>query len=131
MAPLITMASIPMIFNAVLATGIMVGSLGAYAYTTPTQDFLQMRTMLYVGLASLFGVSLVNIFWPSPLMMNLMLYGGLMLFGGFVLYDTQKLLHNAQMKPKWDPLQESIGIYLDSIIIFQKFLMIFMSQKKR
>ena len=41
-----------------------------------------------LGLVSMFGVGLVNIFWPSAFLYNLYLYGGLLLFGGFVLYDT-------------------------------------------
>ena len=64
------------------------------------------------------GLGLVNMFWPSPLMTSFLLYGGLLLFGGFVLYDTQKILHNAQMKFRFDPMGESIGMYLDAIIIF-------------
>ena len=40
MAPLISMASMPIIFNALAATGVMMGALGLYAYSTPTQDFL-------------------------------------------------------------------------------------------
>ncbi len=118
MAPLITMFAGPVIFNAAAATAAMVGCLSAYAYFTPTQDFLSMGTGLMIGLCSLLGVSLVNMFWPTPMMTNLMLYGGLLLFGGFVLYDTQKILANAQNKATWDPVQESIGMYLDTIIIF-------------
>jgi len=95
MAGLITMMEMPIIFNALAATAFMVGGLSLYAYMTPTQDFLKMDTALMVGLCSLFGVSLINAFWPSSLLYNLYLYGGLLLFGGFVLYDTQKIIHNA------------------------------------
>jgi FtsH-binding integral membrane protein len=40
MAGLISMYNMPIIFNALAATGIMVGGLGFYAYNTPTQNFL-------------------------------------------------------------------------------------------
>ena len=131
LAPLINMAGMPIIFNAIAATGAMMGGLAAYAYNSPTNDFLSWQGGLTVGLCGLLGVGLVNMFWPSPLLTTLSLYGGLMLFGGFVLYDTQKLVHNASHKPSWDPINESIGIYLDAIIIFQKFLIIFMNNKKK
>uniref|UniRef100_A0A7S3KBP0 Uncharacterized protein n=1 Tax=Euplotes crassus TaxID=5936 RepID=A0A7S3KBP0_EUPCR len=131
LAPLINMAGMPIVFNALAATGAMMGALGAYAYNTPTKDFLSMGGALSIGLCGLIGVSFVNMFWPSPLLMSLSLYGGLLLFGGFVMYDTQKLIHNASTKPSWDPINESIGIYLDAIIIFQKFLIIFMNNKKK
>lgn len=131
MSPLINMAGMPLVYNALAATGVMMGLLGYYAYSTPTNDFLSWRGGLTVGLCGLIGTSLVNMFWPSPLMSNLIVYGGLMLFGGFVLYDTQKLLQNAMTMNQWDPINESIKIYLDAIIIFQKFLFIFMSNKRK
>jgi FtsH-binding integral membrane protein len=90
-----------------------------------------METGLMIGLLSMFGVSLVNLFWPSPLLYNFYLYGGLLLFGGFVLYDTQKVVNKAQTQAKFDPMGASIGIYLDTIIIFQHFLQIFGNNKKK
>ena len=131
LAPLINMAGMPIVFNALAATGTMMGLLAAYAYNSPTNNFLSWQGGLTMGLCGLIGVSLVNMFWPSPLLTSLSLYGGLLLFGGFVLYDTQKLVHNATHRPVWDPINESISIYLDAIIIFQKFLIIFMNNKKK
>ena len=46
------------------------------------------------------------------------MYGGLVLFGGFLLYDTQKIIHNAENKPRYDPVNNAMGIYLDTINIF-------------
>ena len=77
------------------------------------------------------GVSVVNMFWPSPLMTNLIIYGGLALFGGFVLYDTQKILVNAQKKSDFDPMTESISMYLDALQIFIRFVIIFSNSKKK
>lgn len=131
LAPLINMAGMPIVFNALAATGAMMGLLGAYAYNSPAQNFLNWQGGLTMGLCGLIGVSVVNMFWPSPIMTSLALYGGLLLFGGFVLYDTQKLIHNASHKQVFDPINESIGIYLDAIIIFQKLLIIFMNNKKK
>lgn len=75
------------------------------------------------------GVGLINMFWPSPALTSIWLYGGLLLFSAFVLYDIQKIIHSAKVKPYYDPINESLGIYLDSIIIFERFLMIFMQNK--
>lgn len=131
LAPLINYAGMGIAFNALAATGVMMGLLGAYAYSTPTSDFLSWRGALSVGLCGLIGVNLVSLFWPSSLLTTISLYGGLMLFGGFTLYDTQKLLHNAQIRSSWDPINESLGIYLDALNIFTKLLIIFSNNKKK
>lgn len=77
-----------------------------------------MGGMLSIGLGALIGVSLLSMFWPSPALTNIWMYGGLVLFGGFVLFDTQKIIFNAKKKAVYDPLNESLGIYLDAINIF-------------
>jgi len=77
------------------------------------------------------GLGLVNMFWPSPALFNIYLYGGLLLFGAFVLYDIQKIIHSAKTKPVYDPIDESIGIYLDTINIFVRFVMIFRQNKNK
>ena len=52
------------------------------------------------------------------------MYGGLILFGAFLLYDTQKIIHKAERHPvgygapPFDPVNASIGIYMDTINIF-------------
>jgi FtsH-binding integral membrane protein len=84
-----------------------------------------------MGCAGMIGISLASMFWPSPALYNMWLYGGLVLFSAFVLYDTQKIIHNAKSKPRYDPISESIGIYLDTIILFERFLIIFMNNKKK
>jgi FtsH-binding integral membrane protein len=46
------------------------------------------------------------------------MYGGVALFSLFVLYDTQKLIHCAKTKATFDPINESLGLYLDAINLF-------------
>ena len=85
-----------------------------------------------MALAAMIGISLASMFWPNSAgLFNIWLYGGLALFGFFVMYDTQKVIHNARLKTYWDPINESLSIYLDAIIIFQRFLLIFMQNRQR
>ena len=87
MVPLINMASMPIIYDALFATGISMGCLGAVAYNAPSEQFLQMGGFLSIGLGAMIGAGLINMFWPSKALFNFWLYGGLFLFGAFVMYD--------------------------------------------
>lgn len=131
MVPLINMASMPIIFDALFATGFTMGGLGLVAYNAPSEQFLAWGGALGMGCAALIGLGFVNMFWPSPALFNLYMYGGLLLFSAFTLYDVQKIIHSAKSKPTWDPINQSIGIYLDAIILFEHFLMIFLNNKKK
>lgn len=84
-----------------------------------------------MALAGMIGLGLVNIFWPSKNLFNVWLYGGLVLFGMFVLYDTQKIIYNAKVKGYYDPINESLAIYLDAVMLFQRFLLIFLGNRNR
>ena len=123
------MASMPIIYDALFATGITMTGLGLVAYNAPSEQFLRWGGALGMGLAGMIGIGLVNMFWPSRAVFNIWMYGGLALFSAFVLFDVQKIIYGAKVKPMWDPINESLGIYLDAIMIFERFLMIFMSNK--
>ena len=53
----------------------------------------------------------------------------LLQFGAFLLYDTQKVIHKAEHHPAhygappFDPVNASIGIYMDTVSIFLRFAM--------
>lgn len=89
LVPLIHMYSMPILFDAAMATGVTIASLGAVAYFSPSQQFLNMGGVLSLGLGGMLGISLLSMFNPmSAALYNVWLYGGLALFSGFVLYDT-------------------------------------------
>lgn len=97
LVPLVHMFAAPILFDAMLATGVTVGSLGAVAYFSPSQQFLNMGGVLSIGLGGMLGISLLSMFNPgSAALHNIWLYGGLALFSAFVLYDTQMILMRAK-----------------------------------
>lgn len=55
---------------------------------------------------------------------SLSIYGGLILFSMFLLYDTQKIVHKAETSMRFDPVNESVSIYLDTLNIFMRIAMI-------
>ena len=130
--PIIHMYSMPIIYDALIATSMTMGSLGVVAYNSPSEQFLKMGGPLAVGMGGLMGVSLLSILYPgSPALTSIWLYGGLALFSAYVLYDTQKIIYNAKTMKQYDPVNNSIGIYLDSINIFIRFVQILGNSKKK
>ncbi|OAV99062.1 hypothetical protein PTTG_02400 [Puccinia triticina 1-1 BBBD Race 1] len=124
--------------RAALYTVGVVGSLSYVGATAKNDRFL------YLGGPLLAGVSVVALSSLAPLVLpvtaartlmvteSISLYGGLAVFSGFVLYDTQKILNHGllvqqgRMKP--DPVNESVGLIMDSINIFIRLVQILAMQ---
>lgn len=118
------------ILRAAVGTGLMVGSIASVAMTAPSESFLWMAAPLNMGLGVVVLSSFGSFFFPaSPILHNIVLYGGLGLFGGYVLYDTQKLQYNAQHKKVYSPMNEGFGLYLDTINIFIRLAQILAMQQ--
>eukprot|EP00347_Sterkiella_histriomuscorum_P013295 403365263 len=128
LVPLISMAGMPVVYDAVVATGITMAGLGVVAYNAPSEQFLKWGGPLGMALAGMIGLGFANMFWPNKNLFNIWLYGGLILFGMFVMYDTQQIIYRAKINPYYDPINESLSIYLDAIMIFQRFLIIFLGR---
>ncbi len=116
-------------FRAAWYTAGIVGGLSTIAVTAPSEKFLYMGGPLAMGFGAVFMASLGSAFLPPTSALgaglySISLYGGLVLFSGFMLYNTQKIIHRAERHPngygvqKYDPINNSIGIYLDTINIF-------------
>ena len=89
LVPLVHIYAIPIIYDAIIATGITVGSLGVVAYNAPSEQFLGWGGPLALGLGGMLGVSMLSLVYPnSPALYNIYLWGGLVLFSAFILYDT-------------------------------------------
>ena len=99
------------------------------AITAPSDKFLYMGGPLAMGFGVVFMSSIASAFLPPTTalgasVMSIALYGGLVLFSGFLLYDTQKIIHRAENHPngwgvaKYDPVKNSIGIYISTMNIF-------------
>ena len=89
-----------------------------------------------------FCASLGSAFLPPTTAMgaglySVAIYGGLILFGAFLLYDTQKIIHRAERHPvgygaaPFDPVNASMGIYMDTINIFIRIASILASGGNR
>ena len=87
-----------------------------------------------MGFGVIFMASIGSAFLPPSTALgaglySISLYGGLVLFSGFMLYNTQKIIHRAEnhsrfSMQKYDPVNNSVGIYLDTINIFMRIAQI-------
>eukprot|EP01084_Bolivina_argentea_P241399 405261_1 len=126
------MAGGAIVQQAALITGCIIGAMSTAAMVSPNDTFLRMGPYLGVGLGVVIAASLGGMFFPgSTLLMNVSLYGGLGLFGLFSAHDAQRVLHDAQVVPRFDPVSEQMGLYLDSINIFVRVVQILMMQKRK
>jgi FtsH-binding integral membrane protein len=136
LAPLCFMGG-PLIMKAAIYTTGVVGSLSLVAMSSKSDQFLSYGPMLGMGLGVVLITSVGRIFLPAhffiahTLMENVVVYGGMIVFSGLVLYDTQKIVHNAKMKQQYDAMSESIGIYLDVVNLFTIILSMLNNKKKK
>ncbi|OWF41019.1 growth hormone-inducible transmembrane protein-like isoform X2 [Mizuhopecten yessoensis] len=131
----------PLLMRAAWYTAGVVGGLSTLAMCAPSEKFLNMGAPLTIGLGMVIVSSLGTMFFPPATALgaglySISVYGGVVLFGMFLLYDTQKIIKNAEHHPSYspvpyDPVNQSIGIYLDTINIFIRLAMILGNNRKK
>lgn len=124
----------PLLTRAACYTAGVVGGLSTVAMCAPSEKFLYMGGPLAIGLGLVFASSVGSMFLPPTTALgaglySISVYGGLVLFGLFLLYDTQRIIRTAEtyptiLAPPYDPINMSIGIYLDTLNIFIRIAMI-------
>ncbi|XP_015610481.1 growth hormone-inducible transmembrane protein [Cephus cinctus] len=127
----------PLVIKAAWYTAGVVGGLSAIALSAPNDKFLYMGGPLAIGLGVVFASSMGTLFLPPTTALgaglhSMALYGGLLLFSGFLMYDTQRIIRDAKTHPQvaygymkpYDPINNAISIYLDTLNIFVRILSI-------
>lgn len=121
-----------LVAQAALATGCIVGALSLVAMNSDPEKLSQFEGPLAIGLGVIVAAGLGNLFFPMPLLHNISLYGGLAVFSGLTLTDTNKLMQHAKnlSEDQFDPINESLGIYLDVLNIFIRVIQILADLEK-
>ncbi|XP_023663884.1 growth hormone-inducible transmembrane protein [Paramormyrops kingsleyae] len=132
-APL-TLLGGPLVLRAVWYTAGIVGGLSTVAVCAPSEKFLSMGGPLAVGFGAVFASSIGSMFLPPTSALgaglySVAVYGGLILFSMFLLYDTQKVIKRAESYPlygvaRYDPINSCLQIYMDTLNIFTRIVMI-------
>ncbi|KAG8042445.1 hypothetical protein G9C98_005079, partial [Cotesia typhae] len=134
----------PVLIRAACYTAGIVAGLSAVAACAPSDEFLKIGGPLGIGLGVVFASSIGSMFLPPTTVIGsglhgIVIYGGLVLFSGFLLYDTQKIIKRAETHPvtyqnygyqtnavlPFDPVNNAISIYLDTVNIFIRMVYIF------
>lgn len=133
LAPL-SMFGGPAIIRAATYTAGIVGGLSAIAVCAPSERFLVSTAPLSIGLGFVVASSIGSMFLPPTSRIGLglygiALYGGLIVFSGLLVYDTQKTIKKAELHPAYsmapyDPINNSLHIYMDIMNIFIRMLQI-------
>jgi len=132
----------PILTRAAWYTAGMVGGLSTVAVCAPSDKFLSWGAPLAMGLGVVFCASIGTMFLPPTTALgsglySVAMYGGLILFGAFLLYDTQKIIHKAERHPigygapPFDPVNASVGIYLDTINVFMRIAQLLAGNRRK
>jgi FtsH-binding integral membrane protein len=114
----------------ILTSGVFAG-LALITATSKDDAFLYWSGVLGAGLGGLAALSIANIFFNSPVIFNIWLYGGLALFTAFTLYDMKKIQIKAKKETYFNAMGESIEVYMDFIQIFIRLAMIMNNRKNK
>jgi len=146
----------PVLARAAWYTAGVVAGLSATAMCAPSEKFLNMAAPLAMGLGVVFTASIGTFFFPAHTALgaglaSIVVYGGLVLFSAFLLYDTQRVLREAERgnvatsdqvsyggnrtgsyyggydmlgRSSFDPINAQLSIYLDVLNIFIRIAML-------
>lgn len=98
----------------------------------------ERRTALYLGGAAssamlvILGATIFSFIFPSlsALAASLGFWLGLLAFVGYVIYDTHKILANAE-SGREDPLADAVDLFVDFVAIFVRLLRLFLDRSDR
>lgn len=131
LAPFAAYMPIVVLKDAGILTSGIFGGLGLVAVNSRDDAFLGMSGILGAGLGGMIALSFANIFLNSPVIFNIWLYGGLALFTGFALYDIKQVQIRAKKQANFDPMWNSIHMYLDFINLFIRLAYILNGRKNK
>lgn len=135
LAPLYLLGG-PLVLRAAWYTAGVAGGLSVVAVCAPSEKFLNMGGPLAIGLGVVFASSVGSMFLPPGTTLgsglySMSLYGGLILFSMLLLYDTQRIIKQAETYPTYphlarpyDPINNAISVYMDAVNIFIRILTI-------
>jgi len=129
--PIIYASELVAIRDAFLLTSGTMAGIGLVAKNSRDDAFLGMGGVLGAGLGAITMIGIANIFLQSHALYNIWIWMGLGLFTAYTLYDMKVIMAKAKASTLFDPISQSIGVYLDFINIFVRILAIMNNKKNK
>merc|ERR1711934_144495 len=117
------------IFTALAATSVVFACFSLSALWAERRSWLFIGGFLSSAMTLLFFLGLMNMFVPTPAVMNARIYLGLMVFCGYVIFDTQLIVEKASLGST-DYVGDALVLFLDFIAIFVRILIILAKNKE-
>jgi len=143
-APLIAMYG-DVVAQAALYTGGITAGISAIGWTAPSNEYLKMWGPVAMMSGCIFIAAMASPFFNpvSPAggaLYSLVLWGGLCLSGFGMFMSTQRMIASAEHHPApshwgqtraFDPINASLGVYVDMIMMFQRLLIILGNNRRK
>lgn len=103
----------------VLAFGVAtITFLGLTVFTLTTgKDFRSLGGMLMIGILTILGLAIANIFMQVSVLTTILMGAGLLVFIGFTLYDTSRVVRDYYFAN--DAVSAAINLLYDFIMLFR------------
>eukprot|EP00921_Rhytidocystis_pertsovi_P004835 GHVQ01008407.1.p2 GENE.GHVQ01008407.1~~GHVQ01008407.1.p2 ORF type:complete len:251 (+),score=13.66 GHVQ01008407.1:279-1031(+) len=101
----------------------------AAAMLAKQRSYIFLGSILFSAMTYFSLVSLVNLFFQSTFVHNILLYGTLLTFMGFVIYDTQVTIEDFNRGNR-DYIMHAVCLYGDLFAIFVRILIILMDKSE-
>lgn len=141
-APMVAMYG-DVVAQAALYTAGIVGGISAVGWTAPSNEFMKIQGPLAMCFGACFIAAMASPFFnpmsgPGGALFSFLMWGGLIFAGVGVFTSTQRMIHKAEHHPStmfggapFDPINASLGLYIDTIMIFQRLLFILGNSKRK
>ncbi len=114
-----------------IATAMFAG-LSIFGYTTK-KDLTPIRTFATMGIIGLIAASVMNLFFQSPMMQNVIAGIGIVLFAGITVWQTKQMkeMYNPNLSAEFSARMgwaAALNLYIAFIAMFQ-YILHFMNQR--
>jgi len=142
-APMVAMFG-DVVAQAALYTAGIVGGISALGWTAPSKEYMKMQGPFAMAAGAILIAAMASPFFnpmsgPGGALMSLVMWGGLVFASVGVFMSTQRMIDGAESHPApsiyqqraFDPVNASLSLYIDTIMIFQRMLFILGASKRK